>query len=341
MTSGLQPTTVKEAGQIVAKASGLDWCRDRAEVVDKINQIRELLNIHPDMPHGLFSDNFRCVKVSKFPVECAATCSCKGKTYHGITIPDDMDGVLSIWPDTEPFRIYSGWWEGRVGVVTDSRGPQLGGVTMAETFPTHRAMTEPSQLKFAADSDEDEDKNVCVTIIDHNGEEREIEVPLSTSVTTTGNRAYGIVRVVLPPDLVGGVVLMQSDGYVLSEFSPYESVPGYRRIKLPENSPDQVLLRGNYKFRPVYYDTEVVEVGSRLILELASRVLLYGETGTDAAELKRADRDEKRLIALIHGAMDKKRGNQDQDPSPFVRDKKLIRSRRLNGYSARRTPRLR
>lgn len=337
MTEGIQPNTVFVVGRIMADALGKDWCRDRKEVVDYINRFREdLYLMYPEL--RLFTDKFYCLQVSCFPEQCGNTCSCKGNTYRGVTIPQDIDGVLAVWEDHIPMRTYSKWWEARVGVITTGQPrTKLAATLVAETFPTERALTRPSKLHFYASSAEDNGKLVDVRADTCKRKDKEYHVTLAgDGVSKIPDEIKTIHSIVLPAGLCGSVTVTQADGYELSEFGGYDSVPMFRRLKISSPCPTcKVLLQGSLAFRPIYHDTDIVEVGSRRILETAARIYRYGESGTDPAEQRKATSEEAKLRKLLQGAIDRKRGNSSQDAGIMTR-KSLIRTRTLPGYEARR-----
>lgn len=335
---GIQPKTVLEVGQIVAGALGKDWCKDRKEIVDYINRFREdLYLMYSDFK--LFTNKFYCIELQCFPQKCMDVCRCGDDVYYGVTIPEDIDGILAVWEDHEPLRTYSKWWEARVGIVTKGQPQTYMSTTLVhEQFPTQRCLQKTTPIQFYADNEEDHGKVVRIVVDTVFDKRKEYRVNLvGDGVIGIPDSVSHIHSVVLPSDLCGKVTLAQEDGYELSEYSGYDTVPSYRRLKVsvPCGS-GKILLHGNQKFKPVFFDSDIVEVGSRRILETAMRAYRYGENSTDTEQLRKAGMEESKLKKLIKGALDRSRGNSDQDPTPFVRQKRsLIKSARLAGYSSR------
>lgn len=336
---GIQPAPVMEVGPIMAEAMGKDWCKDRKEVIDYINRLREDLHLMYN-EFRLFTNKFYCLKIQCFPQKCMSLCQCGDDKYYGVTIPEDIDGILAVWEDHEPLRTYSKWWEARVGIVTKSRPQTFMTTTLVhENFPTQRCLQKVSQLQFYTPDIEDGGKTVTITVDTIFKKRKEFKVCLvGDGVVTLPEPVCHIHSVVLPNNLCDRVILSQDDGYELSEYSGYDTVPSYRRLKISMPCPSgQVLIHGNQKFKPVFYDSDIVEVGSRRILETAARFYRYGENSTDTDQLRKAALEEARLKDMIKGALDRHRGNADQDPSQFVRKKPtLIKSQGLVGYGARR-----
>lgn len=332
---GIQPATVLEVGQMMAETLGKDWCRDRKEIVTYINKFREYLHLmYPD--EKLFTNKFYCMKVECFPEDCTRTCACNDDRYYGVTIPDDIDGILEVWDDHEPLRTYSKWWEGRFGVGTLNRpATHMGAVLVHQQFPTKRPMLKPSPLSFFADNEADNGKTVTLKVRDLFLKKREVTVELRhESMMKTDMVVMSIDSIVLPSNLQGSVTMFDDDGYEISEYCGYETVPSYRRLKIESYhcKTGKILIHGSQKFKPIYYDYDIVEVGSRLIVEAAARMFRYGENGTEADEINRSRLDEDKLNKLLRGALNRKRGQSKQDGNVFNR-KRLVTTPRLPGYS--------
>ena len=319
----------------MAEAMGKDWCRDRKEVVDYINRFREdLYLLHPELM--LFTDKFYCLKVSSFPQDCGGNCQSAKATYYGVTLPSDIDGVIAVWEDFTPMRTYSKWWEGRVGIITKDqpRYPMTASI-VPETFATEQSLTHPSKLSFFSSSSQDGKKLVVIKVDTADAKNQEIHVTLSgNGIVKTVETITAIHSVVLPYNLQGTVTLMQEDGHELSEYGNYDSVPRFRRLKLALNcSTGKILLQGSLAFRPIFHDTDIVEVGSRRIIETAARIYRYGESGTDTNEGRKAQMEEQRLKELLGGAMRRKRGEPEQDLRNITR-KRILSNLSLPGYGA-------
>ena len=335
MIDGIQPDTVLNVGQIMAETLGKDWCRDRKEILVYINKYREYLHLmYPEFK--LFTNKFVCMEVQCFPEDCTSTCFSKDETYYGVTIPNDIDGILEVWEDHEPLRTYSKWWEGRVGVSTRHRSKGVMSTSLVhQQFPTERNLMAPSILKFYANSEEDEGKIVRLKVDTILRKNQEVKVILSgDGVVRTKEVVRAIHSVILPSDLCGTVVLTDENEFELSEYSSYETIPSYRRLKIHSEycHVGKILIHGNQKFKPIWFDSDIVEVGSRLIVEAAARMFRYGEIGTDPAEIRRSEIDERKLNKLVVGALDRKRGQSKQDGNVFHKQR-LIKSNSLPGYS--------
>ncbi len=104
-TVGLDPTTVEQAGAIMARTLGLTWPRDRTEIVEYLNDYRDVLyNIYPDLK--LFDNVFHCICVSSFPEKCGHPCS-DSPCYQGFVLPEDVASAEAAWEYGYPLKIHS------------------------------------------------------------------------------------------------------------------------------------------------------------------------------------------------------------------------------------------
>ena len=337
MIDGIQPDTVLNVGQIMAEALGKDWCRDRKEIITYINKYREYLHLmYPDLK--LFTNKFYCIELQCFPEDCISTCSCNDDKYYGVTIPNDIDGILDVWEDHEPLRTYSKHWEGRVGVITGEKPRTTMSSTLVhQQFPMERSLQKPSILKFYTSSSDDEGKVHIIKVNTILKKNQEVKVTLrGDGIVKTKEVVTAVHAVILPGDLCGTVTVLDSDDFELSEYCGYDKVPSFRRLKIttPCNT-GKVLIHGNQKFKPVWFDSDIVEVGSRLIIEAAARMFRYGETGTESDDIRRSQMDEDKLKKLIKGALDRKRGQSRQDGNVFHK-RRLNKTPHLPGYSNQR-----
>mgnify|MGYP000253526360 CR=1 FL=1 len=162
---GIQPATVLEVGQIVADAMNKDWCKDRKEIVDYINRFREDLYLMYS-EFKLFTNKWYCMELQCFPQKCLPLSDCSGNDkYYGITIPEDIDGLLGAWENHEPLRTYSKWWEARVGIVSANQPQTHMSTTLVhEQSPTQRSLTKTIPLQFYADNEDDSGKIVTIIV---------------------------------------------------------------------------------------------------------------------------------------------------------------------------------
>ena len=329
--TGLDPITVADAGPVLAEAMGLHWEQDRPEVVKYLNKYRELLYTMYDK-FKLFDNVFHCISVTEFPQICAGDCQCD--TYHGFTLPNDILSVEAVYSYGRPLTLRSRWRESHNGLGT--RGSQISALEMAETFCTERDLTAPSRIRLFTEREEDAGKLVYVDVVTKAGRAQRICFKLVHEGWAVSTVLVGkIVNVSLPAGRLGSIKLAQSNGYELSAYTPSETVPNYRRMKVTAHCGcNVVLVQGVKRFQKIYFDHDIVEVGNGLIIESAGRYFKYGETTTEKNELQRAVFDKTEMAELMKGLIARHRGNAVQDNTPF-KGGKTLRKKPLPGYIKR------
>lgn len=327
MNTGLDPITVSEAGPIMAEALGLRWPDDRPEVLKYINKYRQLLYTMYDK-FKLFDNVYHCICVSEFPELCT---SCDEASYQGVTLPNDILSVVGVWSYGQPLTIHSRWRETHTGM--SNTGPRVSATEMAEKFCTERDLKKVCKLRIFTEREEDAGKLVHIDVISKSNRRQRIVMTLvgdGWAISPVPVRK--IISVSLPAGRVGWVRLAQNDGYDLSIYAPWESVPSYRRLKIPATScKGTVIVQGVKKFQKICFDHEVVEVGNDLIIEAAARFFKYGEATTETNEINRAVYDKSQLAELLNGLIARHRGHAVQDANPF-RPSIRRRNKLLPGY---------
>lgn len=327
--TGLDPITVAEAGPRMADALNMDWSTSRAEVVRYLNKYREYLFTNYDK-FKLFDSVFHCICVSRFRLPCARDCQCE--TYYGFTLPPDVAGVVGAWEYGFPLAIRSRWRETHSG-INNIASPRVEVVEMSERFPTERDLTGMVSLKVFVSSPKDAGKAVVIEVEDADWNVRKLQFDLLADGWAASDvLVRRIISVVLPPKLDGHVTLAQCDGYELSYYAPTERVPSYRRFRVaPTCRGGSILIQGTKRFQPVWFDTDIVEVGNGLVMEAAAKFFKFSDDTTDSDELRRAAYDEARLRQYLNGLLARHRGHAIQDGSPF-RGRPITRKKTLPGY---------
>lgn len=329
MALGINPITVAEAGPIVAEAMGFDWSADRAEVVKYINKYRLLVYTEYDK-FKLFDDVFHTICVAKFKECNLGDCITE---YQGFTLPEDVAGPEAVFSYGQSLKLRSRWREAHNGLGVDGLG-RVEALMMAETFPTERDLQKTTKVKLFANSADDTGKVVNMEATDASGRLKKICFDLiGDSFVVSPVKLSKIHSISLPGNRKGSVRLMQDDGYELSEYTPWETVPSYRRMKLRSICPTGVvLLHGNRRYRDVFFDHDIVELGNRLIIEAASRYFKFGEATTEAKEINRAQLDRNEMERLILSEMSRFRGRAIQDENPY-RGAAPVPRKSLPGYA--------
>lgn len=311
IVDGLQPDYLNNVINILAEYMGKDACRDRDELLRYINEFREMLYIDNRVPR-LFDECFYCIEPSCYPMDCYNHCKCDN-TFQGFILPEELDSIEQAFVDNEPLRIHSTWWEARVGrqtgkCITNSITPT------DKIFPTQRALQHPSDIIFLAESEKDCGKKIIVTILDDCLMDQKIEVELNDQIPQCIDNAHAIIDVQIPKKLEGCVTMQQEDGFILSQFNKYTTVPRYRLYKVNVGKcKDRILIKGKKKFRKICWDSDIVEVGSCLILKEFAKYIKYGEDSLDTGEINKADRSKAEMYRLIGSAYENKNTEEKDD----------------------------
>lgn len=327
--TGLQPTTLAHAGPVMAKNLGLSWLDDRLAVVGYINKFRELLFLnYPE--DNQFSNIFHCICVSKFNEPCVRGTCITGSPYWGFSLPRDVEAVEAIFTYGYPQVVRSRWRETLDGIPSGCGG-QTDATEMARQFPTERDMDAISALKVRGEHRDDAGKKLFIQVIDADWKEQTLEFTFEAdgwAVVPTLVRE--ILSVALPVDRVGGVTVAQAEGRELSFYQPWETVPAYRRFKLPRTCPTTaVVVQGVKRFYPIWWGHDIVEVGSSIVIEHAAKYFKYGENTTDTKEIKTAEYHLAKMKEAVAGLIARSRGHATMDGTPFRG--RITKSTRLPG----------
>lgn len=325
MATGINPTIIANAGPIMAKAMGFDWEKDRRECVEYINKFRLLCYTLYEQ-FKLFDDTFHCICVSTFTSECS-------EPYQGFTLPSDVLGAEVVWSCGVPLKIRSRWRESHTGIGVNQLG-RIEAVLLAESFATERDIKKVTKIKIFTEHENDNGKKVYLEVIDASGKQRRVAFTLiSDGFAVSPTKVRKILSVSLPVGRCGSLKLMQEDGYELSEYTPWETVPTYQRMKIKSlTHPSTVILQGTKRFVNIYFDHDIVEIGNALIIEAAGKYFKYGESTTDAKELQTAEFHLAKMKSYLVGEIARHRGHAVQDGSPFKGPKNNPR-KTLPGYS--------
>lgn len=335
---GIQPRPLSEVGPMFAEFLGKDWEASRQEIVDLVNEFRESLYLHPDLPK-LFTHKFYCIRPCCYPMSCSCTCSSDcADTFRGFTLPSDIESIEGAWEDAEPLRLHSSWWEGRTGRKSNNTEPTISLLDTGHISPTRRPMREPGPISIYTECNADDDKTLVIKALDCWGEVTEHLVKLQGGGVVETEDLFGIYSITLPQ--IEGHVRLSVGDYELSTYSRYDNrVPQYKIIKVNTGSCgcDKILIHGNQRFAPIWFDTDIVEVGSRIIIREAVNALKYGREGSDQKELQRALIAENKMIRLIKSALKRSKGGMTQDGHLFRPPRRrFLNTGDLRGYGNRR-----
>ncbi len=107
--SSYAPTTLANAGSIMAPKMGLTWEDNRTEVIGYVNRYRNYLyNRYNE--RRLFDSVFQCFVPQRFRTLCRQCDPCASK-FLGFTLPRFMAGVTGVWTHGIPLLQRSAWRE--------------------------------------------------------------------------------------------------------------------------------------------------------------------------------------------------------------------------------------
>lgn len=314
---GLEPTTLDQAATLMAGNLGLSWPEDRSEIVEYVNDFRDILyNSYDELK--LFNNAFHCIRVASFPTECGRACLTHD-TFQGFVLPEDVMAVETAWEYGFPLKVRSRWRESHLGLDNEAL-PRIAVTETAQQVCTERPLTHETTLMVYADDEEDAGREVHIEVTTNRGDRKTFKFELITDgwaeVTLPVNRIHSVS---LPGSRKGNVTLAQKDGTILSIYGPHETVPSYRLFRVASTcrKDGTILIQGVKRFRPVYCDHDIVEVGSRSVLKAAASYLKFEANTTDAKSINRATYDNTKMGQYLIGLHSRSKGNAKQDPLPM------------------------
>ena len=311
----------------MARALDLSWEADKLRVVEMLNRFRLLLYTNYEK-FKLFDNVFHCICITTFKQNCVGDCD----EYQGFTLPDDVEGVEAVYSYGVPMKLRSRWRESHTGLGVSSSG-RIEAIAMPDPFATERDLQEVTKIKIYTENDNDNGKKVYIHVVDSTGRNRRLCFTLiGNGFAVSSVRVKKILSVSLPAGREGSLLLTQSDGYELSAYDPWETVPSYRRFRVnTQNCPSAVLVQGTKRFRKIYFDHDIVEVGNQLIIEEAAEYFKYTRGTTDQAEIKTGEYHLGKMKDYLVGEIARNRGNSIQDSSPF-KGARITKTKTLPGY---------
>jgi hypothetical protein len=271
-------TTLGVALYWLEEPTGLTVKDNRCELVEKLNRVRQ----HAYLLYGqadLFMDGEECITVEEFPLDC----NCK-ETYTGITLPEEYQTVEAIWKNDVPIKMFDKWREYRDGIKSTC-SCKLSMYDVESFFPTERELSPCGSchyVKIKAENPADCGKVAIIRYTDSNGQQNEDEILLTGDYVRTSRKVLRINPrggVILPPRLSGAIYIADESGRILSEYDPSQHVPSFRRMKLTGVcAGDQVLVKASRKFKPLYFDTDVIESDNRLAIEETARYFRFNDS---------------------------------------------------------------
>jgi len=298
--------------------------KDRPYLIDMANLIREkMYNAYQE--YEIEVDVEECFQVQRF-CQCG---QCESE-YMGITLPSYMNTVEAAWFLNTPITLYSKWRESKVGLKT-SANCLIASYDRPGFYPTERDLSPcgaADVIQFLARSPLDSNKKVRIVYESDRGEETTEEISLQSGAWMGTN---GLVRyiksVILPPSLKSGVDIRQATGgRVLSNYSPFETVPSYKRIKLTGVCDKAVVvIRASRNFTPLWDDYDIVETGNREAVDNAARHLFYSNSGAEGGMIQKSEYHRGLFMNAIKGEQSRDIGlnRENTHSGPPIRASRL------------------
>jgi len=324
-------TTLAQALRWVAVGAGINANQRRDEAVEIANRVRNKFYNWYDQANFTPTIDV-CLEVQCFCVDC----SCENN-YFGITLPRDVSGIEAMWRLGDPVAMYGRYKEYRWG-QQPAKSCLLESFDQGDDFPTERDIFPcgaATRLTLAAVRKEDCGKVVKIEYLDSGGQRFVERVVLANQPVLTERDVAHVVRpggIVLPAGRVGDVILAQEGGRILSQYTPDETVPGYRRMKIGGTcgAGDQVMVKGARRFTEVFDDEDIVEANNALAWEATARALTFLKS-TDAS----LNYEAKAESHFAFGKNELIGGGAQETGKGFIRRVDLSHKIRTTGLRAR------
>lgn len=282
-------TTLEQAACWVAAAIGKQWPADRGEVLARVNDIRELMY---DVS-VLGWQGTLCVPIRTLCDTCG-TCG----SYSGLSLPSYVANVLGVYSDGRALSVVDRWGVYPYDEETLSGCQSFQFVDMGEEFPflNDPPCGECYKLQFMAKKQADVGKILTVRYLDANDIERVEEIRLDRLRAETQYLVKSVLRngISLPKELFGAVSVRTDSGVILSEWQPWELVPGYRRLRLEGTgcaTLPNLVVHFERRRAPLYSLSDPVETAQKLIWEDGARYLrLHNKSAADGSDIANAQR---------------------------------------------------
>lgn len=286
----------------------LDWLAepsgecDRPKLFDVLNECRErFYQLYPAIT--LFEIEY-CFELQTF----CSDCNVCDDMYRGVTLPRDYQNAEAIWNNDFAVTMNSSWREWQRGGLSPYCDCGLSKFDMPGLYSSERDLRPrmPARLGVNAVSQADVGKQVTLRGIDIFGVAREqvltlgIERVFTDHIWRSINRGSGFSK----PRTEGPVIFSEENGRILSIYSPDETMPGYRRIKITGagGGRAQLNVRGMRRYFPVFKETDVVELDNRTALtEMARFIRVNKKVSKDSSDLRTASFALDQVRAALEG----------------------------------------
>lgn len=265
----MNKTNVATALGVISEPFGKSVKADRHYLLAKLNAIRGV--VHSNFPR-LFEYRFSSFQVQNFPH--GAVTNFGYPNYFGITLPRGFSAPVKAWQCNEPLTPRSEW-RSMHSELMPCRS-ELSVELVPGKFPTERDLLVPSKLSVYSDSEQDSGKTMIVTARLGTVEKR-LRFDLSFDSLIQADFTVDQIISVSLPELLGSVTLFAGDR-ALSKYYHGETIPAYSRIAVKTNKPCDVFVQARQLFEPVYFDTDIVEVGDVSVLEWLAKFVRWSSS---------------------------------------------------------------
>lgn len=252
----------------------------------------------------MFMDLRECFCVQEFISHCDP---CQ-KRFHGITLPHYVQQAESMKVAGVPVTMFNKWREWNPGFIP-SLTCQTRSLDQSDGFCTERDIgAVPCRLKIMAKTAQDCGKVVRLTYWDRNGQKNVDELRLTLDYQPSGTEAVRFdhpAGVVFVQALEGGAVIALDNerSEILSEYYPGESVINYRRLRLENVCPQDVIeLKASRRYTPLFFDHDIVESDNKqAFVEMAMAFKFTRSPSLDPAVLTTGQWHENRAKQYLIG----------------------------------------
>ena len=282
-----------------------------------VNDVRELLYDTSVLPW----QGTLCVPLRQF----CQTCGVCGN-YCGVSLPSYVGTVLGVYFDDRAIPVVDRWgvYPYDMDTLYGCRSFQFVDLGEEHPFLNDPASCECFKIQLMAKKQADVGKVVTLRYFDANDMEREEKLTLERLRVTSQYLIKSFIRngVSLPINLTGPVSARTDSGTLLSEWQPWEHVPGYRRLRLENTScrgVNSVVVHFERRRHKLTALTDPVETDQKLIWEDGAKYLrLHRKSTADGTDNANAQKFLASFTAKLEEAGRRARGRTNKRSLSFV-----------------------
>lgn len=252
----MQKAQVSRVIKLLSRLDGRDAKRNRVELLEKINGVRQMLWHNESCRYGAFKEE-GCAVVQCFREPCR-NCSCTPVYYNGISLPPLVCNITEIYKDGCHFEI------GARRVSPAGCGTSCGGCYLAEQLEPRLLECDipcksNGRVVFQSTVGEDDGLTVGVRYIDPEGREHREDMELAQGGVVTEVSVFQFLEITFP-ERCGHINVHTEDGYFLGKYHPSITSPEHLHYRLNGASEgDRLSWRGMQEPYDLRFDTDPVE----------------------------------------------------------------------------------